>query len=534
MTSQHNTSYDTIVSSEGHSHSLPQMIQNISLQNSPLTAVENHVYLSHNPSHPRDHILPAPELLSMMTVERGDMGPALFHTSFPTGISLQSNTLHDSLALHEGGFLTHSHHSHVDDSLARLRHSVQPISTFQDYAASQCLTMLDEIADRTIDSTLSAASAYPMTPGGVQALQPTLRRAHSLEEFTSTGSPMSMSSRADPMDPCDGYHYTSSWSSSSYAYSGTSLMPDSLSLQAHEDCGYLSSSAPSMQMSAHPANFAYSHASASAAMHSSSFPKRILPSAFSPSPSCNSPALSHCSPSLDMKRISLDHLSPSDSNDSDCHLSVLGSGDPKKRRRRMKKSKREGEGDEEEGEEEDDKEEEEEEGPKPLSQEKRIFVCKLNNCNRKFSRHYNLKSHKFTHGDQRPHACQHCPKTFARVHDRDRHMNSHRTEKPHVCIVCQSRFGRQDAVIRHLKLSNETNPCSWMLKQRGITFREAAAGRVPREQLGEETEIRQRLERLEEEARKIKATKTLESMNYSSGANTCTAAAVAWWGGDVK
>ncbi|KAF9965323.1 hypothetical protein BGZ70_005036 [Mortierella alpina] len=530
MTCQHNTSYDTVVSSKGHSHSLPQMIQNISLQNSPVTAVENQDYPSHNPSQPRDHILPAPELLSMMAAERGDMAPALYHTSYPTGISLQSNTLRDSLALHEGDFLTHSHTSHVDHSLARLRQSFQPMSTFQDYAASQGLTLLDEIADRTIDSTINGASAYSVAPGGAQALQPTLRKAHSLEELTSTGSPMSSYSRADPMNPCGGYHYASS--SSSYAFSGSSLMPDSLSLQAHDDCGYLSSSAPSIPMSAYPGVFGLggsAHAMASSAMYSSSFSKRILSPGISPSPSCHSPALSHYSPTLDMKRISLDQLSPSDSNDSDCHHhSILGNGDPKKRRRRMKNTKKDGEEDEDEEEDE----EAEEEG-QPLAQEKRIFVCKLNNCNRKFSRHYNLKSHKFTHGDQRPHACLHCPKTFARVHDRDRHMNSHMTEKPHVCIVCQSRFGRQDAVIRHLKLSNETNPCSWMLKQKGITFREAAAGRVPREQLGEETEIRQRLETLEEEARKIKATKTLESMNYSSGANTAAAAAGSW-GGDVK
>ncbi|KAI7819216.1 hypothetical protein BC939DRAFT_375582, partial [Gamsiella multidivaricata] len=75
--------------------------------------------------------------------------------------------------------------------------------------------------------------------------------------------------------------------------------------------------------------------------------------------------------------------------------------------------------------------------------------CHIPDCNRTFSRPYNLKSHGLTHDAHRPHACGKCSKTFARIHDRDRHMNSHMPQKPHVCIVCLGRFARQDAVIRH-------------------------------------------------------------------------------------
>ncbi|KAF9576591.1 hypothetical protein EC968_006938 [Mortierella alpina] len=495
MTYPHSASYDTIVSSENPSQSLPQMIQNISLPSTPLTAIEHNDYLPHNPSHPRDHILPAPELLSMIAAERDGITPGLYPISFPAGISLQSNAPRNPLGFHQSGYWTHSHSSDVDYNLARFRHSIQPTATFQEYATSQGLTMLDGIADRTIDSTLSAASSYPIAPS-MQAL-PTLRRAHSLEEFSSAASPMSHYSRADNMIPCDGYHYAS------HSFSSTSLMPDSFPLHTLEEYDYLSSSAPSTQMIYEGGSGSNdpSPATASAAIYSSSFPTRTWTPSFSPSPSCNSPALSTNSPLLDMRQISLGTMSPSDGNDSDCNNSIELGSDPKKRKMKQKKKKEEG---------------------RPMSsssssQEERFFVCKLNNCKRKFLRHYNLKSHEFTHDVQRPHACHHCSKTFARVHDRDRHMNSHMTEKPHVCIVCLSRFGRQDAVIRHLKLSNETNACSRMLKQKGITFREAAAGRVPREQLGEEMEIRQRLETLEEEARKIRAKKTLESLNYGSG-----------------
>ncbi|KAF9950600.1 hypothetical protein BGZ72_007770 [Mortierella alpina] len=483
MSSQHNSSYNIIVPSGTPTQSLPQIIQNISIQNAPLTATDNNDYLPRNSCQPRDHILPAPEVLSMMAAERDGATHALFPTSFPTGISLQSNGPRDSL--YESGFLTHSHSSHGEYSLAPFRHSFQPTTAYQEYAASQCLTLLDDIADRTIDSTINAASSYPAAPD-VQAI-PTLRRAHSLEEFSSASplTVMSTFSRADSSVPCGGYHYTS------YPFSSTSLAPSSFSMNDYEDGGYLSSSAPSTQMSYPGGHHDCTPATASTALYSSSLPPRMLSPSFSPSPSCNSPALSNYSPTLDMKRISLENLSPSDSNDSDCN-SVHGGSDHRKKKKSKKSMGR------------------------PLQQEKR-FACQVANCNRMFSRHYNLESHKYTHGVQRPHGCRHCPKTFARVHDRDRHMNSHMLEKPHVCIVCQSRFGRQDAVIRHLKLSNETNPCSWMLKQKGITFREAAAGRVSREQLGEETEIRQTFETLEEEARKIKATRTLESMNYGSG-----------------
>ncbi|KAF8923690.1 hypothetical protein BGZ58_002654 [Dissophora ornata] len=146
---------------------------------------------------------------------------------------------------------------------------------------------------------------------------------------------------------------------------------------------------------------------------------------------------------------------------------------------------------------------------------KQRYICHFPNCSRTFSRPYNLKSHGLTHDTHRPHACGKCAKTFARVHDRDRHMNSHMPQKPHECIVCMGRFARQDAVIRHLKLSNETNACAWILKSNGISFRDAAAGRVTREALGEESEIRQTLETLEEHARRTRASRTLEMMGGS-------------------
>ncbi|KAF9903921.1 hypothetical protein EC991_003212 [Linnemannia zychae] len=138
------------------------------------------------------------------------------------------------------------------------------------------------------------------------------------------------------------------------------------------------------------------------------------------------------------------------------------------------------------------------------------FVCPLPGCGRTFSRPFNLKSHGMTHETLRPYACDQCDKTFARIHDRDRHLKGHLIEKPHFCVVCLGRFARQDAVTRHLKLAKEKNPCAMILKEHDASFRDAAAGRILRSQLGDEVELRRRFQELEEDAKKIKATKSLE------------------------
>ncbi|KAG0053088.1 hypothetical protein BGZ83_001680 [Gryganskiella cystojenkinii] len=140
------------------------------------------------------------------------------------------------------------------------------------------------------------------------------------------------------------------------------------------------------------------------------------------------------------------------------------------------------------------------------------YVCQIPNCHRTFSRPFNLKSHGLTHETQRPHACGICPKTFARIHDRDRHRKGHLIEKAHSCVVCLGRFARQDAVTRHLKLAGGQNPCSIILNSRGLSFRDAAAGRVSRGMLGDDEEgIRRLLERLEEQNRRARANRNLEA-----------------------
>lgn len=142
------------------------------------------------------------------------------------------------------------------------------------------------------------------------------------------------------------------------------------------------------------------------------------------------------------------------------------------------------------------------------------FVCKKPGCGRTFSRQFNLKSHGMTHETLRPYPCDQCDKTFARIHDRDRHVKSH-VGKAYFCVVCQGKFARQDAVTRHLRLANENNPCAVILKENGASFRDAAAGRVTRSQLGNEFALKRRFQELGDDAKKTRATKTLEKSMLS-------------------
>ena len=54
-------------------------------------------------------------------------------------------------------------------------------------------------------------------------------------------------------------------------------------------------------------------------------------------------------------------------------------------------------------------------------------------CNKTYTRAYNLKSHILTHANERPYVCRTCGKSFARQHDYKRHESLHSGEKRFVC-----------------------------------------------------------------------------------------------------
>jgi regulatory protein SWI5 len=85
------------------------------------------------------------------------------------------------------------------------------------------------------------------------------------------------------------------------------------------------------------------------------------------------------------------------------------------------------------------------EGPDPADNK---WVCKFDDCNKRFGRKENIKSHVQTHLDDRQFQCDHCNKRFVRGHDLKRHAKIHTGTKPYPCL-CGNAFARQDALTRH-------------------------------------------------------------------------------------
>ncbi|KIW75306.1 hypothetical protein Z517_12080 [Fonsecaea pedrosoi CBS 271.37] len=85
------------------------------------------------------------------------------------------------------------------------------------------------------------------------------------------------------------------------------------------------------------------------------------------------------------------------------------------------------------------------EGPDPVDNK---WVCKYEDCNKRFGRKENIKSHIQTHLGDRQFRCDHCKKCFVRGHDLKRHAKIHTGTKPYPCL-CGNSFARHDALTRH-------------------------------------------------------------------------------------
>lgn len=98
-------------------------------------------------------------------------------------------------------------------------------------------------------------------------------------------------------------------------------------------------------------------------------------------------------------------------------------------------------------------------GSKKIQLNPASFACDL--CDKRFTRAYNLRSHKRTHTNERPYVCSVCDKAFARQHDRKRHEALHSGEKKYECKGflrdgvttwgCGHKFARADALGRHFR-----------------------------------------------------------------------------------
>lgn len=76
------------------------------------------------------------------------------------------------------------------------------------------------------------------------------------------------------------------------------------------------------------------------------------------------------------------------------------------------------------------------------------WVCTFEDCNKRFGRKENIKSHVQTHLNDRQYQCPNCHKCFVRQHDLKRHAKIHTGVKPYPC-ECGNSFARHDALTRH-------------------------------------------------------------------------------------
>lgn len=115
------------------------------------------------------------------------------------------------------------------------------------------------------------------------------------------------------------------------------------------------------------------------------------------------------------------------------------------------------------------------------SSAKARYQCDM--CTKRFTRKYNLHSHKRTHTNERPFSCAVCDMAFARQHDKKRHEGLHSGEKRYVCRGtlagglgvwgCGRGFARADALGRHFR-SEAGRACIRPLLDEEIRERRAA------------------------------------------------------------
>ncbi|KAG9068115.1 hypothetical protein KI688_011708 [Linnemannia hyalina] len=509
-------------------HDVTSMFTPLSLSH-PLSASSMMEYTSamfpeNNLSSPTpsiEHTLIAPELRSMSHFHEVEHSLQSYAPTNP--VTTTDHSSPSSPFLHELHLASPEHHHH---QYHHHHHHppYQPTSAFQDLGEAQHLSMLQDMMHQS--SGAASSSSSDVLTSAACAFHTTMRRTQSLESFSPVTRHMNMTlSMANAM-VADDYQPGS-------PYVGACMPMESKLVEGysadytgllHQDTFQM----PPTSMAFADDQFGSSLPSAASSTLPYIFQPLFTP-AFSAGSSCYSPAISTSSPSIDNMSITIDdsgRTTPatpyinhntyyksdydSDIDDISCNQNHNQTSNHSRQSSLEPSADVFSDTDTPNDPSNSDDCGEDDDG---TSGSGKTFTCYFPDCNRSFGRSYNLKAHALTHGDHRPFPCRLCRKKFARIHDRDRHMSVHSDEKAHCCIVCLGRFARQDAVIRHLKLSNEMNPCSWILKSQGITFRDVAAGRINRRSLGTDEDIVKAVEALENEVRKGKAARALERMN---------------------
>ncbi|KAH0609615.1 uncharacterized protein H6S33_013101 [Morchella sextelata] len=107
------------------------------------------------------------------------------------------------------------------------------------------------------------------------------------------------------------------------------------------------------------------------------------------------------------------------------------------------------------------------------------WLCLYPDCEKRFGRKENIKSHVQTHLGDRQFLCETCKKCFVRHHDLKRHSKIHTGVKPYPCD-CGNAFARHDALTRH----RQRGMCSGAFE--GVIRKVVKRGRPRKKPLKEE------------------------------------------------
>lgn len=143
------------------------------------------------------------------------------------------------------------------------------------------------------------------------------------------------------------------------------------------------------------------------------------------------------------------------------------------------------------------------EGPDPVDGK---WICLFPECQKRFGRKENIKSHVQTHLGDRQFQCPHCKKCFVRQHDLKRHAKIHSGVKPYPC-ECGNSFARHDALTRH----RQRGMCIGAFE--GVVKKVVKRGRPRKNRPDNE-------ERLEKSSRTRSKNKAMSSTSSTSGSDS--------------